>query len=210
MRALHGILAALAVVAACKGNSPAPSAGSASPPAAMPVAAAGSAGSAAAPAVPTAPAAPAGTAKPYDGPTFSVASTLSGPDVKDKDIDTEGGKTTMTMYAFTDPGDDNVMQMVEHNPITPVGKDQVQKVLESSMQGMTENVHATVDSQKMIMVGPDPMLDFSAHFSESDGTFFMRGRVAMKNAHLYQVIAMGKGVTASPSGEGFVTSFKLK
>jgi hypothetical protein len=219
MRALQGILLVVASLAAACDKKPAPAAAAGSAAVApAPAAAAGSAtgsatGSAAAPAVAPTPADPApaaATGKPYDGPTFTVTSTLSGPDVKTKDIDTDAGKTTMTMYAFTDPADDNVMQMVESNPITPVSKSATQKVLESSMEGMTENVHATVDSKKMITVGTDPMLDFSAHFTDEDGLFFMRGRVAMKNAKLFQVLAMGKTAKPSASAESFVTSFKLK
>lgn len=210
MRALQGIVVAVvAVVAACKGKSPPPAAtgsaaavvaGSATAPAPAPAA-----GSAEAPA----PAAPA-AAKAYEGPTFTVTSSLSGPDIKTKDIDTEAGKTTMTMYAFTNPSDDNVMQMVESNAIAVVPKGSTQKVLSASMEGMTENVHAVVDDKKMVKVGTDDMLDFKAHFSDEDGTFFMRGRVAMRDAKMYQVLAMGKGETTSADGEAFVSSFRLK
>ncbi len=223
MRAFQGILlVVVSLVAACKGkSSPAVATGSA----AAGSAATGSAAAAPAPAptpepagsgsasaeAPTPPAPTTNTAgKPYEGPTFSVTSNLSGPDVSTKDIDTDAGKTTMTMYAFTDPGDENVMQMVESNPITAVSKSAAPKVLESSMEGMTENVHATVDDKKTVTVGADSMLDFSAHFSDADGTFFMRGRVAMKDAKLYQVLAMGKGTKPSPAAEAFVTSFRLK
>jgi len=217
MRAFQGILLVVVSLAtACKKDT-APAVGSAAAPAPAAMPAAGSAGSAAAPAPMPAPtpataevAAPAGTAKPYEGPTFKVASTLSGPEINQKDIDTDAGKTTMTMYAFTDPKDDNVMQMVESNPITAVSKSAAPKVLESSMEGMTENVHATVDDKKMVTVGTEQMLDFTAHFSDADGKFFMRGRVAMKNAKLYQVLAMGQGATPSASAESFVTSFLLK
>lgn len=214
MRALQGILLVVVSLATgCKGKEAAPAAatGSGSAAAPTPAPVAGSAGSATAEATPTpAPAAPTGTAKPYDGPTFTVSSTLSGPDIQKKDIDTDAGKTTMTMYEFTDPKDDNVMQMVESNPITAVPKSSAPKVLESSMEGMTENVHATVDDKKMVTVGTEQMLDFSAHFSDASGKYFMRGRVAMKDAKLYQVLAMGVGSTASPSAETFVTSFRLK
>ena len=214
MRAFQGILlVVVSLVAACKGKEAAPAAATASgsavaaapAPAAMPAA-----GSAEAAAPTPVPAAPTGTAKPYEGPTFKVSSTLSGPEINQKDIDTDAGKTTMTMYAFTDPKDDNVMQMVESNPITAVSKSAAPKVLESSMEGMTENVHATVDDKKMVTVGTEQMLDFTAHFSDADGKYFMRGRVAMKDAKLYQVLAMGQGMTPSASAESFVTSFQLK
>lgn len=223
MRALQGIVVAVSLVAACKGNSSSPAAtGSAAPGSASTPT--GSAASVAAPATGSAVATPSGSGsaaaeapagantagKPYEGPTFSVTSNLSGPDVSTKDIDTDAGKTTMTMYAFTDPADDNVMQMVESNPITAVSKSAAAKVLESSMEGMTENVHATVDDKKTVTVGSDSMLDFSAHFSDADGLFFMRGRVAMKNAKLYQVLAMGKGKTPTAAADAFVTSFRLK
>lgn len=211
MRELQGILlVVVSVVAACKKDAATPAvatgSGSAAAPAPAPMPVAGSAGSAEAPA----PAVATGTAKPYEGPTFKVSSTLSGPEINQKDIDTDAGKTTMTMYAFTDPKDDNVMQMVESNPITAVSKSAAPKVLESSMEGMTENVHATVDDKKMVTVGTEQMLDFTAHFSDADGKFFMRGRVAMKDAKLYQVLAMGQGPTPSASAETFVTSFLLK
>ena len=221
MRALQGILLVVVSLATgCKKDAApaATTAGSGSAAAATPTPTltpapapvAGSAGSAAAAVATPAPAPADGTAKPYDGPTFKVSSTLSGPDIQHKDIDTDAGKTTMTMYEFTDPKDDNVMQMVESNPITAVPKASVPKVLESSMEGMTENVHATVDDKKMVTVGTEQMLDFSAHFSDGSGKYFMRGRVAMKDAKLYQVLAMGVGTTPSASAETFVTSFQLK
>lgn len=209
------MLVVVSLVAACKGKEAAPAAtgsGSAVAPAPAPAAmpAAGSAGSATAAAPTPASAEPTGVAKAYEGPAFKVSSTLTGPEINQKDIDTDAGKTTMTMYAFTDPKDDNVMQMVESNPITAVSKSAAPKVLESSMEGMTENVHATVDDKKMITVGTEQMLDFTAHFSDADGKFFMRGRVAMKDAKLFQVLAMGQGTTPSASAETFVTSFRLK
>jgi hypothetical protein len=218
MRAFQGILlVVVSLVAACKGKEAAPAAtgsgsavAAAPAPAAMPAAgSAGSAGSDTATA-PTPPAKANGEAHMFKGPTFTVVSLLSGPDITTKDIDTEAGKTTMTMYAFTDPKNDNVMQMVESNPITAVSKSAAPKVLESSMEGMTENVHATVDDKKMVTVGTEQMLDFTAHFSDADGKFFMRGRVAMKDAKLYQVLAMGQGSTPDASAEGFVTTFELK
>ena len=207
------MLVVVTLVAACKGKEATPAAatgsGSAAAPAPAAMPAAGSGGSATATA-PTPPAKADGDAHMFKGPTFTVVSLLSGPEITTKDIDTEAGKTTMTMYAFTDPKNDNVMQMVETNPITAVPKSSAPKVLESSMEGMTENVHATVDDKKMVTVGDEQMLDFTAHFSDADGKFFMRGRVAMKDAKLYQVLAMGQGSTPDASAEGFVTTFELK
>src|SRR6476659_10616665 len=124
MRALQRLVVAVVVVlVGCK-KEPAPAAttaGSAAAPGSAAVAAPGSAatptptpgsadtGSAAEPA--------AATGKVYNGPTFSITSTLPGPDTKQKDIDTDAGKTTMTMYEFADPKDDNAFQAVETNPI---------------------------------------------------------------------------------------------
>jgi hypothetical protein len=205
MRARQGWTVALVVVlAACKGKSQNPWAG---PGSAAPTVSAKD--TVAAPGSAAAEPAPAG--KTYDGPTFTITSTLPGPETKTKDIDTDSGKTTMTMYEFADPSDGDTMQMVESNAVgVEVSADAVEKVLEGSMSGMTDNLKAIIDDKKTVKVGADSMLDFSSHFSADGTDYFFRGRVAFKGGQLYQVAAMGKGTKASASAETFVTSFRLK
>ncbi len=216
MRALKRLAVAVVVVlVACKGKSQNPwaSPGSAAPTVSAKEAAAAP-GSAATPVADdkgsaVAEAAPAG--KTYDGPTFTITSTLPGPDTKTKDIDTDSGKTTMTMYEFADPSDDDTMQMVESNAVgVKVTGAAVEKVLEGSMSGMTDNLKAIIDDKKTVKVGDESMLDFSSHFSDGTTDYFFRGRVAFKDGQLYQVAAMGKGTKATASAETFVTSFRLK
>jgi hypothetical protein len=212
MRALKCLAVAVVVVlVACKGKSPSPWASSGS---AAPTVSAKEAAAAPAPVAEdkgSAVAEPAPAAKTYDGPTFTITSTLPGPDTKTKDIDTDSGKTTMTMYEFADPSDDDTMQMVESNEVgVKVTGATVERVLEGSMSGMTDNLKAIIDDKKTVKVGDDSMLDFSSHFSAEGTDYFFRGRVAFKGGQLYQVAAMGKGTKASASAETFVTSFRLK
>lgn len=182
---------------ACKGNSSAPPAqGSATTP-----------GSAATPPADAAAAVPG--AKVFEGPTFSVSSTLSGPETKQRDIDTDAGKTTMTMYVFTDPTDGNTAQMVETNPI-PVKNVDHTKVLESAVVGMTGDLKALVHEQKFVTVAGKTMLDFTALITDADGVFSVRGRVAFEGGTLYQVLAMGSGPKPSASADLFITSFQVK
>ncbi|CAN5908428.1 hypothetical protein BH11MYX3_BH11MYX3_04610 [soil metagenome] len=200
MRAFtHHVVAAVLVLVACKDKSSdsAPTPGSAAP-----------SGSAAAPA--PAPATPvaAPAAKTFDGPTFTIKSTLPGPTTKQKEIDTAQGKTMMTMYAFSDPSDENNIQMVESNPITAPGD--LAKARENSMEGMTGNLQSTIESKTLVTVNGTEMLDFTAHFSDADGTFFLRGRVAIKDNTLYQTLSMGSGTKPSSAAVTFVESFTLK
>jgi hypothetical protein len=189
--ARHTFVLALVLVA-CKDKAPAPTAAPAPTPALAPTS--------------TDAAAPALAGKAFDGPTFIISSTLSGPETKHKEVDTAAGKTTMTMYTFTDPADDNTAQMVEINavPSTPVSDG---KLRYSAMEGMIRDLEATVDHQEGVTVGDIDMLDFTAHVADS---FFVRGRVAIKAGTLYQVVAFGSGRTPTPAAELFVTSFVLK
>jgi hypothetical protein len=220
MRALQGLVVVVAIAGVgCKGKSPEPTTGSGSATAGSATgsgsadtgSATGSAqtGSAATGSADTGSAAAAGSPKVFDGPSFTVSSTLTGPETVKKDIDTDAGPTTMTMYEFEDPSDGNRLEMVETNPAKwQPGSEQ--KVMQASMDGMTGNVKATIDDKKTITVDGTKMLDFSSHFSDEDGVFFFRGRVTVKNGLLYQVAAMGKGTQATPAAEAFVTSFHLK
>jgi hypothetical protein len=216
MRALQGLVIVVGmVVVGCKGKGPAPATGSAPPTGSATAQGSADTGSATAPgsaaeAKPVegdtkAPAA----AKVYDGPTFTISSTLPGPDTKQKDIDTDVGKTTMTMYEFADPADDDTMQMVESNPVNAKVTD-VSKVLEGSLSGMTGDLKAVIDDKKTVSVSGVSMLDFSSHFQQEGTDYFFRGRVAFKNGNLYQVAAMGKGTKPTASAEQFVGSFRLK
>jgi hypothetical protein len=203
---------ALAFLFACKGKSPPPepTAGSA----AVGSAEGSAVGSAAGSAVAATPDASTGSAtveaKVYEGPTFTVSTTLPGPETKEKEIDTDAGRVTMSMYTFgPDPGDANSLAMVETNPVG-VKVVNAEKVLEASMAGMIRPLKATVDDKKMVTVGSGQMLDFTSHFSDEDGDYYLRGRVAVAKDTLYQVVAIGTGRTASASAEAFVTGFRLK
>jgi hypothetical protein len=223
MRALQRLSIALVVlVVACKGKSTEPAVAPGSAVASGAAAATGSAAAGSAVAGSAAPgsdvagsdvAAPAaGSAvagKAYDGPTFTVRPTLAGPEIKKKDIDTDAGPTTMTMYEFTDPNDDWAIQMVESNAI-PASAGSIPKLLESAIEGMTENVKAKVVDKHMVQIGSARGFDFTATWADENGLFFMRGRVAIKNNALYQVIAIGKGYDVTPGAESFASSFALK
>jgi len=208
MRALPRLVFALLVVAACKGKSAEPTVGSAAAGSAAPTAGSGSATAAGSGS--GTGSATAATPKVFDGPTFTVASTLPGPKLETKDIETEvAGKTTMTAYEFADPSDDNSVEMVETNP-NPVKPGTISKVLENTIDGMTGAVKATVDEKHLVTIGSARGYDFNAHFIDEDGEFFMRGRVAIKDDTLYQVIALGKGEKPTPVADAFVESFSLK
>jgi hypothetical protein len=199
MTSLSRYALVLAFLVACKGKATETASGSAAPATSGSGSATGSAtGSAAV------------EAKLYEGPTWTVSTTLPGPETKEKEIDTDAGRVTMSMYTFgPDPGDANSLAMVETNPVG-VKVVSSEKVLEASMVGMIRPLKATVDDRKMVTVGKTEMLDFTSHFSDEDGDFFLRGRVAVLNDTLYQVVAMGTGKTTSPWAEAFVTAFRLK
>jgi hypothetical protein len=223
MRALQQLcFVVVVVVAACKGKGAEPAAGATGSAvvtgsaggAAIAGSAAGSAtaGSATGSAGSDVATAPAGSdavaGKPYVGPTFTVTPSLSAFEIKKKDIDTDAGKTTMTMYEFTDPADDNVVQMVESNPI-PANAGAIAKLIDSAIEGMTEDVKATISDRHLAHVGSVRGTDFTASFVDENGLFYMRGRVAIKDNTLYQVIAIGKG-DVTPAANAFAESFQLK
>lgn len=202
-RSLSSAMFLLLTVAACdNGKEPAPVASTRGSAAMAPGSAAEPAGSAA----------PVATAKSFDGPSFTVTSTLSGPTTKTSDLDTAVGKVTMTMYTFEDPADQNAAQIVQTTPVTLVGA-ATTKALYDAMEGMRASVNATIDDQKMITVNGAETLDFTGHFTDPSpggGEFFVRGRIAVKNNTLHQAVALGQGRKPSASATRFAESFALK
>ena len=83
-------------------------------------------------------------------------------------------------------------------------------IVESVENELSVDLKATVDDKKTVTVGDTTMLDFTAHFSDSDGMFFLRGRVAYRAGTLYQVLAMGPGQVPTSSAELFASTFALK
>jgi hypothetical protein len=161
----------------------------------------------------TPPAAPAPAANPaakaYDGPTFTISSTLPGPEMKERPLETGSGHAVMKTYVFTDPSDANTAQMVQTTHLA-ITADEEQLAIDNAMTGTTGDLKATIDDKKMMKVGATPMLDFTAHFTDEDGTFFLRGRIAVKNGTLYQTLAMGTGTKPSASARTFVDTFVVK
>jgi hypothetical protein len=208
MTSLSRYALVLAFLFACKGKATETTSGSAAPP--VSGSATGSAAGSATGSAAVGSGSAVVEAKLYEGPTWTVSTTLPGPETKEKEIDTDAGRVTMSMYTFgPEPSDANSLAMVETNPVG-VKVVSSEKVLEASMVGMIRPLKATVDDKKMVTVGKTEMLDFTSHFSDEDGDFFLRGRVAVLNDTLYQVVAMGTGKTTSPWAEAFVSAFRLK
>lgn len=153
--------------------------------------------------------APSAAAKAFDGPTFTISSTLPGPETKERPLDTGSGKAMMKLYEFTDPTDEDTAQLVQTTHLAITAAEE-QLAIDNAMTGTTGDLKATIDDKKMVTVGATPMLDFTAHFTDQDGTFFLRGRIAVKTGTLYQILAMGKGTTPSASAQTFVGTFVVK
>lgn len=212
----------VAPLAACdkgdKGKAATPTAGSATP-------TTGSAGSAAAKPADTAGSAaakpadmaakPADTAidanwKVFDGPTFTVKAAVK-PAENTTDVPTDLGPMAMTAYTFQE-GDEAKAHavMTTKLPDSVKGADKA-KMLRDARDGMINKYGAKVDMDQEVKIGDTNALDFAAHGDHAQlGKFYVRGRVAIKNHTLFQVMSLGQGHTQQPDSAAFVESFQLK
>jgi hypothetical protein len=84
-------------------------------------------------------------------------------------------------------------------------------MLIDARDGMVGKYGATLDNNEEIKIGTTPALDFAAHGQHPQlGNFFLRGRVAVHDKTLYQVMALGAGHTQIPAAATFVESFAFK
>ena len=209
----------VAPLAACdkgdKGKAATPTAGSATPTAGSAAAKpADTAGSAAEKPADVA-AKPADTAidanwKVFDGPTFTVKAAVK-PAENTTDVPTDLGPMAMTAYTFQE-GDEAKAHavMTTKLPDSVKGADKA-KMLRDARDGMINKYGAKVDMDKEVKIGDTNALDFAAHGDHAQlGKFYVRGRVAIKNHTLFQVMSLGQGHTQQPDSAAFVESFQLK
>ena len=152
---------------------------------------------------------PKTAARLFDGPTFTVSTTFTGPETTKHDLGSDGGNATLVMYDFSDPADGANGEMVTTTPVSS-RSDGVDKQLEDAMDRNAQESHATIDTKKTVNVDGLPILDYTVHFTKDGGTYFYRGRETIKSNTMYQVITMGHGATPPAWAEAFVTSFKIK
>ena len=202
----------VAPLAACDKKAPAPTAGSAAG-SATPTA--GSAAVKPADMAGSAAAKPADTAKDpswkvFDGPTFTVKAA-GKPAETTTDVPTDLGPMAMVAYTFQE-GDEAKAHVVMTTklPDSIKGADKA-KMLRDARDGMISKYNAKVDMDKEVKLGDTNALDFAAHGDHAQlGKFYVRGRVAIKNHTLYQVMSLGQGHTQQPDSAAFVESFQLK
>jgi hypothetical protein len=213
----------VAPLAACEKKAPAPAvgsaAGSATPTAgsaaAKPADMAGSAAAKPADMAGSAEAKPADGAidanwKVFDGPTFTVKAAVK-PAENTTDVPTDLGPMAMTAYTFQE-GDEAKAHavMTTKLPDSVKGADKA-KMLRDARDGMINKYGAKVDMDKEVKIGDTDALDFAAHGDHAQlGKFYVRGRVAIKNHTLFQVMSLGQGHSQQPDSAAFVESFQLK
>ena len=148
--------------------------------------------------------------KVFDGPTFTVKAAVK-PAENTTDVPTDLGPMAMTAYTFQE-GD----EAKAHAVMTTKLPDSVKtadkaKMLRDARDGMINKYGAKVDMDKEVKIGETPALDFAAHGEHAQlGKFYVRGRVAIKNHTLFQVMSLGQGHAQQPDSAAFVESFTLK
>ena len=213
----------VAPLAACDKKAPAPTAGSAAgsatptagSAAVKPADMAGSAAAKPADMAGSAAAKPADTAKDaswkvFDGPTFTVKAA-GKPAENTTEVPTDLGPMPMIAYTFQE-GDEAKAHVVMTTklPDSIKGADKA-KMLRDARDGMISKYNAKVDMDKEVKLGDTNALDFAAHGDHAQlGKFYVRGRVAIKNHTLFQVMSLGQGHTQQPDSAAFVESFQLK
>ncbi|MBA3451977.1 MAG: hypothetical protein H0T42_02635 [Deltaproteobacteria bacterium] len=148
--------------------------------------------------------------KVFEGPTFTVKAATK-PAENTTDVPTDLGPMAMTAYTFQE-GDEAKAHavMTTKLPDSVKGADKA-KMLRDARDGMINKYGAKVDKDDEIKIGDTPALDFAAHGDHAQlGKFYVRGRVAIKNHTLYQVMSLGQGHTQQPDSAAFVESFQLK
>jgi hypothetical protein len=216
--ALFLIVAPLAACDKGKDKGAAPTTGSATPTAGSAEAKPADTGSAAAKPADTGSAAakPAETGaidanwKVFDGPSFTVKAAVK-PAENTTDVPTDLGPMAMTAYTFQE-GDEAKAHavMTTKLPDSVKGADKA-KMLRDARDGMINKYGAKVDMDKEVKIGDTDALDFAAHGEHAQlGKFYVRGRVAIKNHTLFQVMSLGQGHTQQPDSTAFVESFQLK
>ncbi len=148
--------------------------------------------------------------KVFEGPTFTVKAAVK-PAENTTDVPTDLGPMAMTAYTFQE-GD----EAKAHAVMTTKLPDSVKtadkaKMLRDARDGMINKYGAKVDMDKEVKIGDTNALDFAAHGDHAQlGKFYVRGRVAIKNHTLFQVMSLGQGHTQQPDSAAFVESFQLK
>ena len=150
------------------------------------------------------------TWKVFDGPTFTVKAAVK-PAENTTDVPTDLGPMAMTAYTFQE-GDAAKAHavMTTKLPESVKGADKA-KMLRDARDGMINKYGAKVDMDKEVKIGDTHALDFAAHGDHAQlGKFYVRGRVAIKNHTLFQVMSLGQGHAQQPDSAAFVESFQLK
>jgi hypothetical protein len=148
--------------------------------------------------------------KVFDGPTFTVKAAVA-PSTNTTDVPTDLGPMAMTAYTFQQ-GDEAKAHavMTTKLPDSVKGADKA-KMLRDARDGMVNKYGAILDKDEEVKLGTTPALDFAAHGEHAQlGKFYVRGRVAIKNDTLFQVMSLGQGHTQQPDSTAFVESFVLK
>lgn len=148
--------------------------------------------------------------KVFEGPTFTVRAA-GKPAENVTDVPTELGPMAMTAYTFQE-GDEAKAHavMTTKLPDSVKGADKA-KMLRDARDGMINKYGAKVDKDEEIKIGDTSALDFAAHGDHAQlGKFYVRGRVAIKNHTLFQVMSLGQGHAQQPDSAAFVESFRLK
>jgi hypothetical protein len=148
--------------------------------------------------------------KVFDGPTFTVKAA-GKPSENTTDVPTELGLMAMTAYTFQE-GDEAKAHavMTTKLPDSVKGADKA-KMLRDARDGMINKYGAKVDKDDEVKIGDTDAIDFAAHGEHAQlGKFYVRGRVAIKNHTLFQVMSLGQGHAQQPDSAAFVESFTLK
>ena len=192
-----------------KGPTPAPTTGSADT-TATGSAAAKPADVAVKPAEPATPKAIDADWKVFEGPTFTVKAAVK-PAENTTDVPTDLGPMAMTAYTFQQGDEAKAHAVMTTKLPDSVKSADKKKMLRDARDGMVNKYGAKIDKDDEIKIGDTYALDFAAHGEHNQlGKFYVRGRVAIKNDTLFQVMSLGQGHTQQPDSAAFVESFLLK
>jgi hypothetical protein len=148
--------------------------------------------------------------KVFDGPTFTVKAAVK-PSQNTTDVPTDLGPMAMTAYTFQEGDEAKAHAVMTTKLPDSVKTADKSKMLRDARDGMINKYGAIVDKDDEVKIGDTNAIDFAAHGEHAQlGKFYVRGRVAIKNHTLFQVMSLGQGHAQQPDSAAFVESFTLK
>jgi len=129
------------------------------------------------------------------------------PKTEVKNTDTAEGN--LPMYLFS-AANDNAYFLISYNDFSNVNESNVQAALEAGRTGAIESMGGELISERKILLGSYPGLEFSAKKSSEGSEIIANARLYFVDHRLYQLLVLAyKPHADSPDIQKFLTAFEL-